>query len=239
LPSNRQCRVQADCFVLCLGSQSRTFAESLWVLRANLSRQRLQHNVEGGTRWSALEHSITDFERKLVFAPLAVDKQPVVRVAGIADFETDDTESIHRALLSFKEQPRGSGYVSNRRVQPWCGLRPTTPIAGRSSGGHRSAGYHQSGHGCSDGRSLWQCAADGGFDRSQTAGIEAGALPCAIRARMGGSDVQDTNPFPVVTNRGTGLSQRSASPVGHCRWTANDCHARGQGLIAAELAVAG
>jgi len=54
----------------------------------------------------------------------------------------------------------------------------------------------------------------------------------------GRSDVQ-RHPIRArsSTNRRTGLLA-SASPVGHCRWTANDWHREAKGLSQAELAVA-
>ncbi len=121
-------RVQADCFVLCLGSQSRTFARAcgFYVPIYPVKGYSITLRAEPGGR--ALGHSITDFERKLVFAPLAVDKQPVVRVAGIADFETDNTRvDPSRVAILQRAAVEVLGMTVTGDVQPWCGLRPTTP----------------------------------------------------------------------------------------------------------------
>jgi D-amino-acid dehydrogenase len=82
--------------------------------------------AEPGAR--ALQHSITDFERKLVFAPLAVEGQPVVRVAGIADFESDDT-TVDPSRIDILQRASAEvlGTAATGDLQPWCGLRPMTP----------------------------------------------------------------------------------------------------------------
>jgi D-amino-acid dehydrogenase len=120
--------VQADCFVLCLGSQSRTFARAcgFYLPIYPLKGYSITLTAEPGAR--ALRHSITDFERKLVFAPLAVDGQPVVRVAGIADFEGDDT-TVDPSRIDILQRAAAEvlGMTATGDVRPWCGLRPTTP----------------------------------------------------------------------------------------------------------------
>ena len=76
----------------------------------------------------ALRHSVTDIERKLVFAPLAQDGQPAVRVAGIADLESNDVRIDHgRVDILRRASTELLGIDAAGDVQPWCGLRPMTP----------------------------------------------------------------------------------------------------------------
>jgi D-amino-acid dehydrogenase len=121
-------RVQADCFVLCLGSQSKAFARAcgFYLPIYPVKGYSITLKAEPGAR--ALRHSVTDFERKLVFAPLAVDRRPVVRVAGIADFESDDT-TVDPSRIDILQRASAEvlGMTATGDLQPWCGLRPMTP----------------------------------------------------------------------------------------------------------------
>jgi D-amino-acid dehydrogenase len=163
-------RVKADCFVLCLGSQSRTFARAcgFYLPIYPLKGYSITLTVEPGAR--ALRHSITDFERKLVFAPLAVDGQPVVRVAGIADFDSDDTTvDPSRVNILQKAAAEVLGMTATDDVRPWCGPQPPMQTDHRVVTTPRVIHQFRSRDARMDAR-LWQCAADGGLDQSQTGG---------------------------------------------------------------------
>jgi D-amino-acid dehydrogenase len=85
----------------------------------------------------ALRHSVTDYERKLVFAPLGIEGRQVVRVAGIADLEGDDPSIDSSRVDILRRAAVGTlGLDSSGDVRPWCGHRPMTPdsrpIVGRS-----------------------------------------------------------------------------------------------------------
>jgi D-amino-acid dehydrogenase len=121
-------RVQADCFVLCLGSQSKAFARACGFYLPIYPVKGYSITLRAEPGGQALRHSVTDFERKLVFAPLTVDGQLVVRVAGIADFESDDT-TVEPSRVDILQRAAAEvlGMAATGDVQPWCGLRPTTP----------------------------------------------------------------------------------------------------------------
>ena len=66
--------------------------------------------------------------RKLVFAPLARDGRPAVRIAGIADLESNDlTLDGGRVDILRRAATELLGIEATGDIAPWCGLRPTTP----------------------------------------------------------------------------------------------------------------
>lgn len=121
-------RVQADCFVLCMGAASHSFARAcgFYLPIYPLKGYSITLTPLAGSR--TLRHSVTDMERKLVFAPLALDGAPAVRVAGIADLESDDT-SVDSGRVDMLRHASAEllGMDASGEVQPWCGLRPMTP----------------------------------------------------------------------------------------------------------------
>jgi D-amino-acid dehydrogenase len=75
-----------------------------------------------------LRHSVTDMERKLVFAPLARDARTTIRIAGIADLESNDTTiDSGRVDILRRASVELLGIDAAGDVEPWCGLRPMTP----------------------------------------------------------------------------------------------------------------
>jgi len=84
-----------------------------------------------------LRHSVTDFDRKIVYAPLSEDGAEVVRVAGIADLVGFDRRVDERRLAVMTRQAADTVNIDlESDVRPWAGLRPATPdsrpIVGRS-----------------------------------------------------------------------------------------------------------
>ncbi|CAG0999698.1 D-amino-acid dehydrogenase [Burkholderiales bacterium] len=78
--------------------------------------------------------SVTDFRRKVVYAPLAAGDGPRLRVAGMADLagwsrEPDPVrlgQLVGEARAAF---PDAADYDAPiERMAPWCGLRPATPL---------------------------------------------------------------------------------------------------------------
>lgn len=120
--------VQADRFVLCMGASSGGFARAcgfyLPIYPVKGYSITLQPAREAGT----LRHSVTDFERKLVFAPLARAAGTAIRVAGIADLDGNDM-SIDPLRVDVLRRASGEllGIEADGDIQPWCGLRPMTP----------------------------------------------------------------------------------------------------------------
>ena len=75
-----------------------------------------------------LRHSVTDMERKLVFAPLARDGHTAIRIAGIADLERNNTTiDPGRVDILRRASAELLGIDAAGDVEPWCGLRPMTP----------------------------------------------------------------------------------------------------------------
>ena len=96
-----------------------------------------------------LRHSITDMARKLVFAPIARDGRSAVRIAGIADLESNDmTLDGRRIDILRRAAAELLGIKAAGDIAPWCGLRPTTPDSRPIIGWSPLAGlFINSGHG--------------------------------------------------------------------------------------------
>jgi D-amino-acid dehydrogenase len=121
-------QVQADRFVLCMGAQSSSFARACGFYLPIYPLKGYSITLTPASNAGALRHSVTDMERKLVFAPLAAGGRPAVRVAGIADLESDDTTiDASRVDILRRASVELLGMDAAGDVQPWCGLRPTTP----------------------------------------------------------------------------------------------------------------
>ena len=78
-------RVQADRFVLCMGAASRGFARACGFYLPIYPVKGYSITLTPPDDTHALRHSVTDMERKLVFAPLTSGERTTIRVAGIAD----------------------------------------------------------------------------------------------------------------------------------------------------------
>ena len=119
--------VEADRFVLCMGSQSSSFAKLCGFYLPVYPLKGYSITLTPAAAAPTLRHSVTDFERKLVFAPLAAGARRI-RVAGIADLESDDTSiDARRVEILRRASVELLGIDADGDVQAWCGLRPTTP----------------------------------------------------------------------------------------------------------------
>ena len=115
--------IEADLFVLALGSGARAFARScgfdlpIYPVKGH-SITIANHGVP------ALTHSVTDYSRKIVYAPLDVG----IRVAGFADFQGYDTAPASSRIAQLEGAAAGTfGLKAANGVEPWAGLRPMTP----------------------------------------------------------------------------------------------------------------
>ena len=120
--------MQADRFVLCMGAASSAFARAcgFYLPIYPLKGYSITLTPAPGTR--VLRHSVTDMERKLVFAPLAHDAGTAIRIAGIADLESNNTTiDPGRVDILRRASAELLGIDVAGDVKPWCGLRPTTP----------------------------------------------------------------------------------------------------------------
>jgi D-amino-acid dehydrogenase len=117
--------LSADAYVLAAGMQSRALGESagislpIYPLKGySLTAPIRQDDV-------APEISVTDFERKVLYARIG-DK---LRVAAMVDMVGEDLSLNPKRLDSLTRQvketmPRAADYT---QITPWAGLRPATP----------------------------------------------------------------------------------------------------------------
>ena len=123
--------LEADAFVLALGAQTPWFARPLGLRLPvyPLKGYSLTLPVTGASP----AVSVTDFKRKVVYAPLDGPTGRQLRVAGMADiagFSTRPDPVRVRQLLAEARAafPEATNYESPlKQMQPWTGLRPATP----------------------------------------------------------------------------------------------------------------
>ena len=78
--------------------------------------------------------SVTDFKRKVVYAPLEGEGGRSLRVAGMADIagwsQAPDPSRLRQLVAEARAAfPDAADYsVPLERMAPWCGLRPATPL---------------------------------------------------------------------------------------------------------------
>jgi D-amino-acid dehydrogenase len=118
-------KLSADAFVLAAGIQSRTLATTagialpLYPLKGySLTAPIRQDDV-------APEISVTDFERKVLYARIGNR----LRVAAMVDMAGEDASLNEKRIASLTRQvretmPHAADYT---KIEPWAGLRPATP----------------------------------------------------------------------------------------------------------------
>lgn len=121
----------ADAWVLTLGSASPFLVRPLGLHLPIYPLKGYSLTLEAGAR--APRVSITDFKRKVVYAPLEDGKRALLRVAGMADIAGYSQEPDPARLAQLFKEARLAfpgaadyrpGYAS---MAPWTGLRPATP----------------------------------------------------------------------------------------------------------------
>lgn len=123
--------IAADHYVLALGAHSAFLVRPLG-LRLPIYPLKGYSLTLPAARLSP-KISITDFKRKVVYAPLAEPDGDFLRVAGMADI-AGHAEKIDPVRLNqlFEESrlafPNATDYAAGAHtMQPWTGLRPATP----------------------------------------------------------------------------------------------------------------
>ncbi len=117
--------LSADTFVLAAGIQSRNLADSagIYLPLYPLKGYSLTAPIRATDR--APEISVTDFERKVLYARIG-DK---LRVAAMVDMVGEDTSINAKRIAGLTRQvratmPHGADYD---HIETWAGLRPATP----------------------------------------------------------------------------------------------------------------
>ncbi|MGZ8339766.1 MAG: D-amino acid dehydrogenase [Telluria sp.] len=117
--------ISADSFVLAAGIQSRTLADSagIYLPLYPLKGYSLTAPIRPGDR--APDVSVTDFERKVLYARIGDS----LRVAAMVDMVGEDLTLDQERIAGLKRQvcdtmPHAADYT---RIETWAGLRPATP----------------------------------------------------------------------------------------------------------------
>ena len=120
--------IEADVFVLSMASPSAAFARTLGFRLPLYPLKGYSITATPRTNAQPLQRSVTDFDSKVVFAPLQLDGLPAIRAAGIADMVGIDA-ALDQARLSTITRLTADLLDINERqdLHPWAGLRPATP----------------------------------------------------------------------------------------------------------------
>ena len=112
--------IEADRFVLSLGAGSKAFARACGLTLPIYPVKGHSITIPG----NAMTHSVTDYSRKIVYAPL----DGATRVAGFADFKGYDL-TIEPARIATLEKAASATFAleGTGANAPWAGLRPMTP----------------------------------------------------------------------------------------------------------------
>ncbi len=126
--SDGKTEIAADAFVLCLGSGSARFADACGFHLPIQSMKGYSLTLRPRTPDAMLHHSVTDADRKVVFAPMTAQSNPMIRVAGIAEMIGDD-RSIDPKRLALIRANATAALDVDQDSDPigWAGLRPATP----------------------------------------------------------------------------------------------------------------
>jgi D-amino-acid dehydrogenase len=117
--------IDADLFVLSLGSESKAFARACGFDLPIYPVKGHSITILG----DALSHSVTDYSRKIVYAPLGGG----TRIAGFADFKGYDRTVEPSRIATLEAEAfemfgiKSLAPSSPDLIKPWAGLRPVTP----------------------------------------------------------------------------------------------------------------
>lgn len=115
----------ADAFVLAAGIQSRTLAATADIYLPLYPLKGYSLTAPIGAAHLAPEISVTDFERKVLYARIG-DK---LRVAAMVDMVGEDVSLDQRRIAGLTRQARATmpNAADYGDISPWAGLRPATP----------------------------------------------------------------------------------------------------------------
>ena len=118
-------RLQADAYVLAAGIQSRMLAATAGIYLPLYPLKGYSLSAPIGAGHCAPQISVTDFERKVLYARIG----DTLRVAAMVDMVGEDASLDAKRIASLTRQvretmPNGADYAA---LTPWAGLRPATP----------------------------------------------------------------------------------------------------------------
>jgi D-amino-acid dehydrogenase len=117
--------LQADAYVLAAGIQSRTLAQTAGIYLPLYPLKGYSLSAPIRATDVAPEISVTDFERKVLYARIGSQ----LRVAAMVDMVGEDTRLDPKRIATLTRQvretmPHAADYD---QITPWAGLRPATP----------------------------------------------------------------------------------------------------------------
>lgn len=117
--------LQADAYVLAAGIQSRMLAQTAGVYLPLYPLKGYSLSAPIRPTDTAPEISVTDFERKVLYARIGSQ----LRVAAMVDMVGEDTTLDAKRLASLTRQVRDTmpHAADYDHIEPWAGLRPATP----------------------------------------------------------------------------------------------------------------
>jgi D-amino-acid dehydrogenase len=118
-------QLSAEHVVLCAGAGSRRLARSAGLSLSIEPIKGYSVTLSVTRPGLAPRVSVTDFQRKVVYAPLG----NTLRVAGMAELVGEDLAIDPRRIAHLVRcaQQMFPGATDTRQTQPWAGLRPATP----------------------------------------------------------------------------------------------------------------
>lgn len=118
----------ADFFVLALGSEALQFGRCAGIRLPIYPMKGYSITARPAVGASALTHSVTDYDRKMAYAPLADETGGVVRVTGgfdLVGFDRRIDAGRIATLIRHAESMLALDLAGD--IRPWAGLRPSTP----------------------------------------------------------------------------------------------------------------
>lgn len=120
--------IAADLFVLSFGPESQRFARGAGFRLPIYPMKGYSITARPAAGAAALNHSVTDFDRKMAYAPLQQGGADVVRATGGADLiGLDRGLDAKRLALFTRHASEMLALDLDSDVSPWAGLRPSTP----------------------------------------------------------------------------------------------------------------
>lgn len=139
-------QLSADAFVLAAGIQSRALADTVGVALPLYPLKGYSLTAPIRDTDVAPEISVTDFERKVLYARIGGDLRVAAMVDMVGEDASVDEKRVAGLLRQVKEtMPRAADYD---KVTTWAGLRPATPSSAPVIGASRYSNlWMNTGHG--------------------------------------------------------------------------------------------